>query len=191
MDRKLLAWGLRQRGRYPALWLFTDATRQPDPLPSIAGLPRGRAGVVFRHDLHPHRADLAARIARLCRMRRLTLVVAGDPRLAAKRGAGVHLRGGRWPSALRVKGVVTSSAHSVPDLRRAARAGVALAFLSPAFPTESHPGAPALGSVRWLIRARKTPSGLVVAALGGIDGNTIRRLPQRLCAAAGAIGALS
>lgn len=191
MDRKLLAWGLRQRGRCPALWLFTDSVRQPDPLPSIARLPPGRAGVVFRHDLHPSRTDLGARIARLCRARRLSLVVAGDTRLAAKLGAGVHLRGGRWPSALRIKGFATSSAHSVPDLRRAARAGVALAFLSPAFPTESHRGAPGLGSVRWSRWACQAPCALVVAALGGIDGNTVRRLPRHLCAAAGAIGALS
>jgi thiamine-phosphate pyrophosphorylase len=191
MDRKLLAWGVRQRGRCPALWLFTDSVRAPDPLPAIARLPPRRAGVVFRHDFHPNRNDLGARIARICRARRLTLVVAGDTRLAAKLGAGVHLRGGRWPSALHIKGFATSSVHSVPDLRRAARAGVALAFLSPAFSTESHRGAPGLGSVRWSSWARQAPSCLVVAALGGIDGNTVRRLPRHLCAAVGAIGALS
>jgi thiamine-phosphate pyrophosphorylase len=191
MDRTLLAWGLRQRGRYPALWLFTDAVRQPDPLPSIARLPPNRAGVVFRHDQHPGRAALGARIAGLCRARRLTLVVAGDARLAAKLRAGVHLRGGRGLSGPRIKGFATSSAHSVPDLRRAARAGAALAFLSPVFATESHRGVGGLGSVRWTGWARQAPVSLVVAALGGIDGNTVRRLPRHLCQAVGAIGALS
>jgi hypothetical protein len=31
----------------------------------------------------------------------------------------------------------------------------------------------------------------MIAALGGIDGGTIRRLPARLCCAVGAVGALS
>src|ERR1700741_922528 len=100
MDQKLLAWGFRRRGRYPALWLFTDLARFPDPLVSVGRLPRRRAGVVFRHDSDPDRAALADRSARLCRARGLRLVVAGDTRLALRLGAGVHLRGGRWPSPL-------------------------------------------------------------------------------------------
>jgi thiamine-phosphate pyrophosphorylase len=191
MDQKLLAWGLRQRGRYPALWLFTDLARFPDPLVSVGQLPRRRAGVVFRHDSDPDRAALAGRIARLCRARGLSLVVAGDIRLALRLGAGVHLRGGRWPSPLRVKGLVTSSAHSATELRRAAQAGARIVFLSPTFATASHAGAAGLGSVRWARLAKLAPTRMTIAALGGIDGRSIRRLPSRLCCAAGAIGALS
>jgi hypothetical protein len=54
MDERLLAWGRavkqRQRNALPALWLFTDTERIPDPLPAIGRLPRGLCGVVFRHD---------------------------------------------------------------------------------------------------------------------------------------------
>ena len=191
MDRRLLAWahvGARPR-RLPRLWLFTDARRLADPRPAVARLPRGLAGVVLRHDGEPGRAALGRDLARICRARRLVLVVAGDVRLAAALGAGVHLRSGRWPGVLRRAGPNTSSAHSEADLVRAWRAGAALAFLSPAFPTPSHPDAPALGPVRWTRIARTT--GLAVAALGGVDGGTIRRLPRRLCRAIGAIGALA
>src|ERR1041384_7766902 len=100
MDSRLLAWAFasRRRGpKLPRLWLFTDARRLPDPRPAIARLPRGLAGVVLRHDAEPGRAMLGRDIARICRARRLALVVAGDARLAAVLGAGVHLRGGRWP----------------------------------------------------------------------------------------------
>ena len=196
MDQALLAWGraaARRSGapvsRMPSLWLFTDASRLPDPRPAVARLPRGQAGVVFRHDSHPTRAALGRDVARLCRQRRLVLVVAGDSRLAARSRAGTHLRGGRWPDARRPPGFVTSSAHGAADLRRAWRAGADLVFLSPAFPTASHPGAPALGVSRWAALARRalTP----VAALGGIDGASIRRLPRAVCRAAGAIGALA
>ena len=169
------------------LWLFTDAQRLPDPFAAVARLPRG-AGVVLRD-----RRD-ADRLARLCRARGLALVVAGDPRLAARLGAGQHLRDGRLPRtgrAWRKRGaLLTSSAHDVPSLRRAARAGAALAFLSPVFPTASHRGAAGLGPARWALLARQA-APLLVAALGGIEGRNARRLPPRFCAGAGAIAALA
>jgi thiamine-phosphate pyrophosphorylase len=176
-------------GSVPPLWLFTDSRRLPDPRAAVAHLPRGLAGVVFRHDNDPNRAALGRDLARICRARRLALVVAGDVRLAAALRAGVHLRGGHWPGLLRPRGFVTSSAHGFADLRRAARAGASLAFLSPVFATASHPGAPALGPTRWSGLARQSP--ITVAALGGIDGTSVRRLPLGFCRAVGAIGALA
>ena len=189
---KLLNWGLRRAaGPLPRLWLFTDDQRLADPRASVARLPRGKAGVVLRHDHDPARALLGRDLARICRQRRLILVVAGDVRLAAALKAGVHLRGGRWPNPIRSRGVVTSSAHAAPDVLRGRRSGAALVFLSPAFPTASHTGAPALGPLRWAAMARRASSFCPVAALGGVDGGSVRRLPARFCHAVGAIGALS
>ncbi len=191
MDLKLLAWGLRgKRTALPRLWLFTDQHRLADPRESVAALPRGRAGVVLRHDGDPNRAALGRDLARICRVRNLTLVVAGDARLAASLKAGLHLRGGLRPCALRPRGMVTSSAHSMRDLARARTAGAALAFLSPAFATDSHPGAPHLGPLRWAALAARVANRPRLGALGGVDGKTIVRLPARRCYAAGAIGAL-
>jgi thiamine-phosphate pyrophosphorylase len=195
MDQKLLAWGMRGRvATVPRLWFFTDQGRLPDPRASVGRLPRGRAGVVLRHDLDPGRAALGRQLAVICRARRLVLVVAGDVRLAAALRAGVHLRGGRWPGPLRRGGMVTSSAHSIPDLRRARASGAMLVFLSPAFATASHAGAGGLGPLRWAAMARTADSGAAdigIAALGGVDGRTVTRLPVRLVDAVGAIGALA
>ncbi len=192
MDRRLLAWAFASRRRHPTLprlWLFTDARRLPDPRPAVTRLPIGLAGVVLRHDGEAGRASLGRDLARICRARRLALVVAGDGRLALALGAGLHLRGGRWPGLpRRYRGLHTSSAHGLTDLVRAYRAGADLVFLSPTFPTLSHPDANALGPARWtgLARAARLP----VAALGGIDGSNVRRLPRQLCHAVGAIAAL-
>ena len=198
---RLVAWARavksRQRrgGAAPGravLWLFTDAQRLADPLAAAAALPRGLGGVVLRHDGMAGRAVLGRALARLCRARGLALSVAGDWRLAAALRAGLHLRGGRRPAcAPRWLRGVTSSAHGVADLRRARRQG-ALAFLSPAFATRSHPGAVGVGPCRWGLAARRGGArpgeGGAVAALGGIDGACVRRLP--VCAAVGAITAL-
>jgi thiamine-phosphate pyrophosphorylase len=104
----------------------------------------------------------------------------------------VHLRSGRVPIlAPRIRrrgGFVTSSAHGPAELVRAARAGADLVFLSPIFPTASHPKAAALGPVRWARLARA--ARVSVAALGGISGTSVRRLPP-ICYAVGGIGALS
>lgn len=194
---RLVAWARAVKARrtrgpkdVPILWLFTDEHRLADPRPSAARLPRGLAGVVLRHDGDPRRVAVGRALTRICRARRLALVVAGDVRLAAALGAGVHLRGGRWPGHARTRrGLLTSSAHGLVELRRARRAGANLAFLSPVFPTPSHPAASGLGPARWSLLARC--ARLPVAALGGIDHVTVRRLPMGLCCGVGAIGALA
>ena len=177
----------------PVLWLFTDALRLPDPRPAIAALPRRLCGVVFRHDGVAGRAMLAMAVAQQCRRLAIPLVVAGDARLAAAVGAGVHLRAARRAADrgstrwLKPTALVTSSAHSAVDMRRARIMGANAVFLSPVLPTRSHPGAPALGVVRWAALARfARESGM---ALGGVEGCMTRRLP-RWCRGAGAIGAL-
>jgi thiamine-phosphate pyrophosphorylase len=198
MDERLVAWARAVKARrakissasgVPVLWLFTDALRLPDPTAAAARLPRGLCGVVLRHDqlAAAARAALGRRLARICRARRNLLVVAGDWRLAAALGAGVHLRGGRGRRGRRL---ATGSAHGMAELVAARRAGVAVAFLSPAFATASHPGAAGLGACRWArLGQRAGRTGFFVAALGGVDGANIRRLGGG-CAAAGAIGAL-
>jgi thiamine-phosphate pyrophosphorylase len=192
LSPRLLAWArgaARRSAPLPPLWLFTDYRRLQDPRPVIARLPRGLAGVVFRHDEDPGRAALGQAVARICRDRRLTLVVAGDIRLAAALRAGCHLREGRRSGhAAPRRGPITSSAHRAGDIVRAKRAGADMVFLSPVFPTPSHPGAGTLGAVRWSRLAGE--AGIPVAALGGIDGYSVSRLPRRYCQAVGAIGAM-
>jgi thiamine-phosphate pyrophosphorylase len=191
MDQRLLKVGRavkqRRKNNFATLWYFTDSARAPDPLPAIAGLPRGIAGVIFRHDHAPGRAALAADVAALCKSRGVALVIAGDTRLAARLGAGVHLRGGRWPDHRRVRGLITSSAHDEVEIHRARRAGARVIFISPVFASASHPGERVLGPLRWARLARLAVG--TAYALGGITGANIRRLPS--AAGAGAIAALS
>ncbi len=210
MDENLIAWARSVKARrpvapgvptMPVLWLFTDARRLPDPRPAARRLPAGLCGIVLRHDGEPRRAELGRDLARICRGRRLALTVAGDARLAYALKAGVHLRGGRrtlprdpargkrtlFPGRWNLGRWNTASAHTIAELARAGRTAD-LVFLSPTFPTGSHPGRRGIGLFTWAALARR--ARLPVLALGGIDGATARRLPRRFCTGAGAIGAL-
>lgn len=170
------------------LWFFTDEQRLPDPLPVIHTLPPGLCGVVLRHDAHPNRPALAKTIARLCRARRLELIIAADARLARSLRAGLHVRGGgggrphAWSG-----GVLSASVHNEAQLKQGKRAKVGLLFISPVFPTASHPGAAVLGASGWRRLAKQTGQ-IKPCALGGIKAGNIPTLGPR-CVGIGGIDA--
>lgn len=169
----------------PRLILLTDDRRLPDPLPAIARLPAG-SGVILRHHDWPERRQLARAVARLCRQRRLILLVANDWRLAAEIGAdGVHLAEGLARHGLTApcrlwrrhrSALVSVAAHSALALHRATRLGADFCLLSQVFPSRSHPGRPALGPMRFAVLAQR--SRLPVIALGGVNRASWRRLPK-------------
>ena len=176
----------------PALFLMTDDQRLPDPEAAIRALPAG-AGVVFRHYRDPQRERRGAALRALCRARRLVFLVAGDGRLAARLGAdGLHLPEGmsgglRGWRRRRPGWLITIAAHSAPALRRAA--GADAAFVSPAFATESHRGAPCLGPLRLAALIRQSPVPAI--ALGGISARSARRLNGIRLAGVAAISGLA
>lgn len=188
MDQRLLTWARqvkqRQRNPYPTLWLFTDAALLPNPLSLISSLPPGLCGIIYRHDAAPNRLALGLAIAKLCRQRRITLVVAGDARLAASLRTGLHLRAGNWPDHTRPNiPLLTASAHNPAEISRAKRNGAKIIFISPVFSTASHPGARPLGNIRWL-RLARLAQPIKAYALGGISGQRMKNLANSCCGAA-------
>lgn len=172
----------------PPLALFTDDDRLADPLAAARALPRGSM-VVVRSRNGARRAALTWAMIDLARARALIVLVAGDGALAAASGAdGLHLPEARLGEAAgwraRRRFLVTGSVHSLAGLARAR--WLDAVFLSPVFPTASHPGRPALTAVRAnaIARAASVP----VYALGGVEPGNARLL----CGFAGiaAIGAL-
>jgi thiamine-phosphate pyrophosphorylase len=156
---------MQRRQPLPRLWLMTDERQGEGLWAALERLPRG-AGIVFRHyGLAPaERRSLFARVRRIARKKGLVLLSAGGRLPGAD---GVH--GSRGRSGLR-----SASAHSVVELKTAERRGADFAFLSPVFPTRSHPGAPALGRVRFGLIARH--ARIPIIALGGVDAKRGARL---------------
>ena len=156
----------------PSLYFFTDPARTPDPCAIAETLPRG-AAIVFRHFGAENRETMAHALSRIARRRRLVLLIAADPKLAAKvRAHGVH-----WPEARagkRARGLNTMAAHSPAALSRAAALGMDAAILSPIFPTRSTSGHASLGPIRGGQFARGT--ALPVIALGGLNAENAHTL---------------
>lgn len=130
---------------WPRDWLMTDERMGEQLWDAIGRVTADTGGVVFRHySLDPaKRLDLGKRVATLVRERKLMLGVAGDAVLAEQLGAQlVHnpAKPGELPFSLAV--------HDESEADAAHKAGAALVFVSPVYPTRSHPNAETLGVER-------------------------------------------
>ncbi len=140
-----------------------------------------------------------ARLRRLARGRGLVLLLGGEGRRALAARAGLHVpdragcagllpfllarrRGAPWA-------LLSAAVHGRAGLARARRIGADCGFVSPAFPTASHPGAPALGPLRWAGLARGF--GRPAIALGGVAAGRAGRLPRRWARGLAAIEGLA
>ena len=151
----------------PLLWLLSDARNDVGLEDALDRMPEG-SGFVFRH-YHLAPARRAARfevLAEHARARRHRVVLSGSPAQAEEYGAdGVYGATDRIgpprPGLLRL-----ATAHDAAELAAAEREQADGVFLSPVFPTRSHPGGATLGRGKFLALARST--ALPVIALGGM-----------------------
>ncbi len=164
---------MHRRQPLPRLWLMTDERQGAALWRALQRLPRG-SGVVFRHYRlpPPDRRRLFRQVQAISDKRRLLLLLAGSPDEAQAWGA----RGSHGPAGPGTAGAGLRSApaHDLREIRRAERSGADLIFLSPVFPTRSHPGAAPLGRVRFALLARQTR--LPIIALGGMNAKRARSL---------------
>lgn len=152
----------RQRP-WPRQWLMTDERMGGRLWDAVARLPDGGSGIVLRHHAVParERRALAVRLAEICADRGLTFGVAGNSELAEALGAEfVH------NPAAAIDGPFSMSVHDLDQALKARRRGAALVFISPVFPTRSHPGAAALGP--GAASSLAEAAGMPAIALGGM-----------------------
>lgn len=155
------------RQSLPLLWLLSDARNDAGLEDALRALP-ANSGFVFRH-YHLDREARQARfneLAAVARDKGHVVVLAGDGGWGAdgSYGAPGHARSG-----LRLV-----TAHDGDELHAAIADGADAIFLSPVFPTASHPGAPTLGIHGFHVLAQQSP--VPVIALGGMTRERAREL---------------
>ena len=195
MARTAAFLGRRSRTRkaLPALLFFTDPVRTPQPEAIAERLPAGTA-VVFRAFGAADAQARGARLAAVCRTRRLVFLVGADAGLAQRLGAdGVHLPERLAHRARRLKAahpawIVTAAAHSTAAARRALFAGADAVVVSSAFASRSPSAGAPIGPVRLAILVRR--AGGPVYALGGIDNEKARLLKDTGLAGLAAVDGL-
>lgn len=155
----------------PRVVLLSDARADHRLEFAISRLPRGSA-LVFRHYHLPPAARRARfeALRRLCRCHGVLILTAGEAR-----GWRAEGRYGAPRDLGRTAGLRLATAHSLAEIGAAVRARASGILLSPVYPTRSHPGAPVLGPIRFLLLARRSP--LPVIALGGMTRRRAARLP--------------
>ncbi|MBU2587460.1 MAG: thiamine phosphate synthase [Alphaproteobacteria bacterium] len=158
----------------PALWLLSDARNDAGLEAALIRLPRGNA-FVFRHY---HLDDKARRqrferLTAVARAGEHLVILSGPAELAQEWGAdgiyGPPEKLGKLPGLLRL-----AAAHNAREIALANRAGAHGVFLSPVFPTRSHPGGECLGPEKF--RELAVQAEMPVIALGGMTAERARHL---------------
>lgn len=162
------------RQTLPDLWLLSDERNDAVLEAALERLPRG-SGFIYRHYHLPPEARIGRWFAlrRAARARGHVVVLADIAQTALEWGAdGVY---GAPRALYPTRDLLTlATAHSLAEIGDANRARADLLLLSPVFLTRSHPGAAALGAVRFRLLAAH--ARMPVIALGGMTPQTAQRL---------------
>ena len=143
----------------PLRWLLSDARNDARLEDALRALPSS-SGFVFRH----YHLAPAARRARFDRLAALARALGHRVILAGAEDWGAD--GSYGPADQQGPGLRLVTAHDTTELDAAIAAGADAVFLSPVFPTASHPGAAVLGVERFRALARR--ASVPVIALGGM-----------------------
>ena len=155
------------RQTLPLLWLLSDARNDAGLEEALRALPQ-RSGFVFRHY---HLSEAARRerfeaLAALARTYGHTVILSGP----GDWGADGHY----GPPECWGAGLKLATAHNGDEIEAALAAGADGIFLSPVFPTRSHPGAATLGVMGFRVLAQQSP--VPVIALGGMTRDRAEEL---------------
>jgi thiamine-phosphate pyrophosphorylase len=163
------------RQTFPLLWLLSDERNDAALEDGLERLPRG-SGFIYRHY---HLPD-PERVARWFELREVArarghVIVLADSSLTAREWGADGIYGAPralWPTS---RGLLTlATAHDLAEIGAANRLRADAVLLSPAFATRSHPGAPALGPVRFRLLA--SHAQMPVIPLGGMNARRARQL---------------
>jgi thiamine-phosphate pyrophosphorylase len=160
----------RSRNRLPHIWLMTDPRLGDRLLPAIQALPAG-SGVIFRHYDLPaaQRQRLFYAVRTICRRRGHKLLLASPPKKALHCDIdGLHnYKSGRHKSGRQIY-LSSASVHNLKELKSATQQKADLIFVSPIYPTRTHPDARHLGPFGLKHISGHPQCSAAIIALGGM-----------------------
>ena len=167
----------------PRFILMTDDTRLGSSEEIIATLKQmpPDSGIIVRSIKRAHLASLVKTLRPVCTKLGIKLMAAAAPQSSiTKELDGIHLSERsvylarphifNLPRGL----IITASAHSEAAVLRARQLGVDGIFISPVFPTRSHPARKCLGAIGYRRVARHAPN--LACPLGGITPRNLEEL---------------
>ncbi len=180
----------------PKLFFFTNRKQFSDIFKTIETLPRNTVIIIREYDLeHKDRLLFAKKIVKIARENNL-ITLSGkslELHLEAKTD-GIHFSDNdiSWRKYLNYKknnsGLLLScSCHDEKSLRKTMNYGINFLFLSPIFPTNSHPNSKTIGNMRLAKITRELGDKSPIYALGGINLVNIRLLKNTRIAGFGFI----
>ncbi|HIP06369.1 MAG TPA: thiamine phosphate synthase [Mariprofundaceae bacterium] len=180
------------------LLLLTDSKRFDSPdvmLSCIEQAMQGGVDTVVLREKHLDSAkllSLASKLRVITQKQNVRLMIHSQAAIAkAVNADGVHVDAKSIPEIMDIKTwlgkgfLVSASCHDESELKQAEQQDADFVFLSPVFPTQSHPGAPSLGANEFLKIASTV--NLPVIALGGIEPDVIPLLQGHGVATMGGI----
>ena len=180
------------------LLLLTDSKRFKNHqamLDCISQALEGGVDTVVLREKHLDSAkllSLASKLRILTKQHQARLMIHSQADIAQAVSAdGVHVDAKSIPEIKQMKQwlgdgfLVSASCHDKAELQHAESQGADFCFLSPVFPTQSHPGAPSLGAETFLKLAALVD--IPVIALGGIEQDVLPLLKGHGVATMGTI----
>lgn len=180
------------------LLLITDSKRfanQQAMLDCIAQAMQGGVDTVLLREKHLDSAkllSLASKLRILTQAHQARLIIHSHADIAQAVAAdGVHVDSQSIAEIKPIKQwlagdyLISASCHDAKELKHAETQGADFCFLSPVFPTQSHPDAPSLGAEKFLNLVEKV--SIPVVALGGIEPNVLKQLQGHGVATMGTI----
>ncbi len=177
-------------------FFFTDSRKVFNYEETLAKLPKNTFVVIREYDLQNNlRLDFAQKIKKLAQARSLKILVGKDFSLAQNINAnGVHFSDyDKLPFSLLKKNrrkdfIFSLACHSLKSVLRAQKLKPSIIFISPIFPTTSHPKQKNIG-IRNLAKIIQTQQSKkpIIAALGGINLENLKMLRKLKIKSFGAI----
>jgi thiamine-phosphate pyrophosphorylase len=174
---------------------FTDRKKISDIENTIKNLPKKSVIIIREYDLDKKNREIfAQKIITIAKAKGFKTLIGKDFALAKKLKAdGVHFSDfDKLPQQIfRNKSFILSfSCHSLKSVLRIEKLKADMIFVSPIFPTTSHPGAKIIGLrnlVKIAVKAKSSNYAAKIYALGGINLTNLKSLRKLPISGFGAI----